>query len=66
MSDFDSSLDIPCGPGMGCPCREAERAAIVKWLREYDSRQPGFHSMRVTRNVANDIERGEHLGGDDE
>ena len=43
-----------------------ERAAIVAWLREYDSRQPGFHNMRVTRNVANDIERGKHLRGDDE
>ena len=41
----------------------AERAAIVAWLREYDSRQPGFHNMRVTRNVANDIEHGEHLIG---
>ena len=43
--------------------RELERAAIVAWLREYDSRHPGFHNMRVTRNVANDIERGEHLRG---
>ena len=43
-----------------------ERRAIVAWLREYDSRQPGFHNMRVTRNVANDIEHGDHLRDDDE
>lgn len=43
-----------------------EREAIVAWLREYDSRHPGFQNMRVTRNVANDIERGEHLRGNDE
>jgi len=37
MSDFDS-LDFPCLPGMGCPCREAERAAIVAWLRAEHTR----------------------------
>lgn len=56
MSDFDS-LDLPCLPGMGCPCREAERAAIVAWLRE---RPRGYYL------VVGEIERGEHLAGNDE
>ena len=59
MSDFDS-LDLPCRPGMGCPCREAERAAIVAWLR--DGTEP-FSSAWVLSEC---IVSGEHLRGDDE
>ena len=60
MSDFDYSLDFPCRPGMGCPCREAERAAIVAWLR---ARPSGYYGGA---RVASEIERGIHLRGDDE
>ncbi len=54
MSDFDS-LDFPCLPGMGCPCREAERAAIVTWLQTEG--QDHYAAL---------IEFGHHLRGDDE
>ena len=60
MSDFDYSLDFPCRPGMGCPCREAERAAIVTWLE--DAKRGDLSG----RYLASFIERGDHLGGDDE
>ena len=60
MSDFDS-LDLPCRPGMGCPCREAERAAIVAWLRERALLRWGD-----AVDYAADIESGQHLRGDDE
>ena len=59
MSDFDS-LDFPCLPGMGCPCREAERAAIVAWLE--DAKRGDLSG----RYLAAFIERGDHLRGDDE
>lgn len=45
---------------------KCERAVIVKWLRDYCEKYPGHHNYRVTRNIANDIERGEHLAGNDE
>ena len=61
MSDFDS-LDLPCLPGMGCPCRESERAAIVAWLRE----PQGESVTPWCELLADFIERGDHLGGDDE
>jgi len=39
--------------------REAERAAIVSWLAK------GVRFFTLSE-LARDIERGEHLGGDDE
>ena len=58
MSDFDYSLDFPCRPGMGCPCREAERAAIVTWLE--DAKRGDLSG----RYLASFIERGEHTWPD--
>ncbi len=79
MSDFDS-LDLPCLPGMGCPCREAERAAIVAWLREEQARLEGIANKQSaymrdeftdgqaywSDMAADAIENGDHLRGDDE
>ena len=57
MSDFEYSL--ACRPGLVCPCREAERAAIVAWLHMQEGRQ-------TFGDLARAVEHGEHLRGDDE
>lgn len=45
---------------------QCERHAIVAWLRDYCEKYPGQHNCRVSRNIANDIERGAHLDGNNE